>query len=148
MVVHGKNLRTPCCTQVTKTKDSYLYQKSFSAETRWCAKDWVTSTDYGQNYIFWLYSISIPRTPSYLCKSIFLIKVTVLGFSYLFTTQQTTQYRSEARNEYNITIKYVSQKPGRQPPSWLPLTLIEVGKYQVACLTKPADQAIQIGAFS
>ncbi len=32
-----KNLRTPCCTQVTKTKDSYLYQTSRSAEKRWHA---------------------------------------------------------------------------------------------------------------
>jgi hypothetical protein len=34
-----KNFRTPCCTQVTKTKDSYMHQKSRSAETRWRAGD-------------------------------------------------------------------------------------------------------------
>jgi hypothetical protein len=32
-----KNLRMPCCTQVTKTKDNYLYQTSCSAEKRWRA---------------------------------------------------------------------------------------------------------------
>jgi hypothetical protein len=41
-----KILRTPCCTQVTKTKDSYLYQKSSSAETRWCAMDGVTAREH------------------------------------------------------------------------------------------------------
>jgi hypothetical protein len=34
-----KNLGTPCCTQVTKTKDSYLYKKLRSAETKWRAAD-------------------------------------------------------------------------------------------------------------
>jgi hypothetical protein len=54
-----KNLRTPCSKQVTKTKDSYLYQKSSSAETRWCAVDEVTArehnvlvTEYGWNDLF------------------------------------------------------------------------------------------------
>jgi hypothetical protein len=54
-----KNLRTPCCTQVTKTKDSYLYQKSSSAETRWRAVDEVTArdnnvlaTEYGWDDLF------------------------------------------------------------------------------------------------
>jgi hypothetical protein len=49
-----KNFRTLCCTQVTKTKDSYLYKNSSSAEIRWRAGDWVTArelnvlaTDYG-----------------------------------------------------------------------------------------------------
>ncbi len=32
-----QNLRTPCCTQITKTKDSYLYQTLRSAEKRWRA---------------------------------------------------------------------------------------------------------------
>jgi hypothetical protein len=40
-----KILRTPCCTQVTKTKDSYLYQKPRSAVTTWRAGDWVTARE-------------------------------------------------------------------------------------------------------
>ncbi len=51
-----KILITPCCTQVTKTKDSYLYQKSCSAERRWRAGNWITArelnvltTDCAQN---------------------------------------------------------------------------------------------------
>jgi hypothetical protein len=34
-----KILRMPCCTQVTKTKDSYLYRKSRSPLTTWRAGD-------------------------------------------------------------------------------------------------------------
>ncbi len=48
-----------CCTQVIKTKESYLYKKSSSAETRWRAVDWVTTrelnvlaTDSSQNDMF------------------------------------------------------------------------------------------------
>jgi hypothetical protein len=38
-----KNLRTPCCRQVTKTKDSYLCQTLRSAEIIWRAGDRVTA---------------------------------------------------------------------------------------------------------
>jgi hypothetical protein len=49
-----KNLRTLCFTQVTKSKDSYLYKNSSSAETRWCVGDWVTARELivlGTDYV-------------------------------------------------------------------------------------------------
>ncbi len=38
-----KIFRTPCCIQRTKTKDSYLHQKSRSAENRWRSGDQGTA---------------------------------------------------------------------------------------------------------
>jgi hypothetical protein len=106
-----KILRTPCCTQVTKTKDSYLYQQSCSAETRWHAVDWVTArehnvlatdcgwndlfSDYNDTYVLWLYNISILSTSS--CHSTDLIFDVVTSYlsldsSTYLLTRAATQY--------------------------------------------------------
>ncbi len=80
-----KNLRTLCCTQVTKTKDSYLYKNSSSAEIRWRAGDWVTArelsvlaTDYGLNDMFSGCTVS-PSPAHHLAPAAYNVLATECG---------------------------------------------------------------------
>ncbi len=120
-----KNLRTQCCTQVTKTKDSYMYQKSSSAETRWRAVDWVTArehnvlaTEYGWNHLFSGCTVTQSSAHHLVTLQIsFLLKLPVLGFIYLFANESCNTISLRSLNlcyKLNKIFVQIFSNPGQK----------------------------------
>ncbi len=126
-------------------------KKYSNAETRWCAGDCdsvqpreliVLGTVCGQNVKFSRCN-PIPSTPSSLCRTRFLIRVTFLGFSYLCATWRNQNFYRVVSRNINYILYYVCQVYSNVEISWASSANLEVDGWvcdlfiYFACLNVP-----------